>query len=102
MFAVVQKNPNLHREWIILSLTDDRIAKAVKTIERERIQSEASAIFDHFSDRLKIRTEPASLLLAQRSMDDIVSYMVLQGFDVESEIVLRETAEMIGSYLDKK
>ncbi|WP_279306068.1 hypothetical protein [Leptospira ellisii] len=42
------------------------------------------------------------MLLAQRSMDDIVSYMVLQGFDVESEIVLRETAEMIGSYLDKK
>ncbi|AYV54489.1 TetR/AcrR family transcriptional regulator [Leptospira kmetyi] len=101
MLVAAQKNPNLHREWIVLSLTDDKIAKAVKTIEGERIQTEAAGIFNHFAGKIKFRSEPIALTIAQRAMDDIISYMVLQGFDLKNEIVLRETAKMIASYLSE-
>ncbi|AOP34236.1 TetR family transcriptional regulator [Leptospira tipperaryensis] len=96
------KNPKLHRELAVLSLTDEKIAVAVKKIERERIQKEASKLLQHFGGTLELRSEPTSLLIAQRAMDDIVSYMVLHGFDVDPETVLRETALMISSYLLRK
>ncbi|RHX89594.1 TetR/AcrR family transcriptional regulator [Leptospira stimsonii] len=96
------KNPKLHRELAILSLTDEKIAAAVKKIERERIQTEASKLFQYFASKVQLRSEPTSLLIAQRAMDDIISYMVLQGFDVDSETILRETALMISSYLLRK
>ncbi|TGK25325.1 TetR/AcrR family transcriptional regulator [Leptospira stimsonii] len=93
------KNPKLHRELAILSLTDAKIAAAVKKIEKERIQTEASKLLQYFAGKVQLRSEPTSLLIAQRAMDDIISYMVLQGFDVDSETILRETALMISSYL---
>ncbi|PJZ52619.1 TetR/AcrR family transcriptional regulator [Leptospira adleri] len=96
------KNPKLHRELAILSLTDENIAAAVKKIERERIRKEASKLLLHFGGTLELRSEPTRLLIAQRAMDDIVSYMVLHGFDVDPETILRETASMISSYLLRK
>lgn len=102
MLVAAQKNPNLHRELIVLSLTDEKISATIKIIERERIQKEATRLLSYFTGKIQIKTEPVALLIAQRVMDDIVSYIVLQGFDVKNEIVLRESAEMIGSYLLKK
>ncbi len=93
------KNKKLHRELAVLSLTDQTLAIATKKIERERIQKEVLKLLQHFGKNLQLRTEPASLLIAQRAMDDIITYMILQGFDVPDQKILEETALMIGTYL---
>ncbi|WP_244283079.1 TetR/AcrR family transcriptional regulator [Leptospira neocaledonica] len=94
------KNKKLHKEFAILYLADQELSIAVKKIERERIGKEVFKLLEYFGKNLKLRSEPASLLIAQRAMDDIITYMVLQGFDIPDEKILEETAIMIGKYLE--
>ncbi|TGM16269.1 TetR/AcrR family transcriptional regulator [Leptospira selangorensis] len=94
------KNKKLHKEFAILSLADQTLSIAVKKIERERIGTEVFKLIQYFGKNRKLRSEPASFLIAQRAMDDIVTYMVLQGFDIPDDKILEETAIMIGKYLE--
>lgn len=94
------KNKKLHKEFAILSLADQTLSIAVKKIERERIGTEVFKLIQYFGKNRKLRSEPASLLIAQRAMDDIITYMVLQGFDIPDDKILEETAIMIGKYLE--
>lgn len=94
------KNKKLHKEFAILSLSDQALASAVKKIERERIGTEVFKLLQYFGKGRKLRSEPSALLVAQRAMDDIITYMVLQGFDISDEKILEETALMIGRYLE--
>ncbi|PJZ50235.1 TetR/AcrR family transcriptional regulator [Leptospira saintgironsiae] len=94
------KNKKLHKEFAILSLSDQTLAIAVKKIERERIGTEVFKLFEYFGKNRNLRSDPAALLIAQRAMDDIITYMVLQGFDIPDDKILEETALMIGKYLE--
>ncbi|MGJ4787813.1 TetR/AcrR family transcriptional regulator [Leptospira koniambonensis] len=94
------KNKKLHKEFAILSIADQTLANVVKKIERERIGTEVFKLMEYFGKNRKLKSDPAALLIAQRAMDDIITYMVLQGFDIPDDKILEETALMIGKYLE--
>lgn len=102
MHSIALKNKKLHRELEILSLSNDKVSKAIREIEIQRIREELGKLMEHFTlNRLK--GKPDSVFrVVQRTMDDIVSFMVLQGFEIPDEEIFRETAKMIGAYLEKE
>ncbi|TGK02618.1 TetR/AcrR family transcriptional regulator [Leptospira langatensis] len=102
MKKVALENTKLHKEFIILSLSDRSFAAVLKLAEQERIQAELPKIMEYFGDQIIPRSKPAAIYLAQRVMDDITTYMVLQGFSVSDDEILKETALMISSYLERK
>ncbi|TGL60493.1 TetR/AcrR family transcriptional regulator [Leptospira sarikeiensis] len=102
MKKIAKENIKLHKEFAILSLTDPSFGSAVKQVEQERIQVELSKILEYFGSQILLKSKPSSLSVAQRVMDDITTYMVLQGFSISDEEVLEETAVMISGYLGKK
>lgn len=102
MRRIAFENRKLHREFAILSFTDPVFGRAVKQVEKERIEAELAIISGYFGNELISVFKPSSISLVQRVMDDITTHMVLQGFSSPEEEILKETAIMISGYLGQK
>lgn len=98
----IQKNRKLHKEFALLSYTDDNIRKAIQTVEVERTRIEVSKLLKHYGQVLEIDADEAQLIVAHRAMDDIIGHLVFFGSELSEERILKETAKMIARYLTKK
>ncbi|TGM24547.1 TetR/AcrR family transcriptional regulator [Leptospira meyeri] len=95
------KNQKLHKEFFLLSLTDKKFGEVVRENENIRIQSEFQKLISYFKEGKKIKSDPITLLLVQRVIDDITTYATFSNLGDNEEKLIIETSVMIANYLYK-
>ena len=101
-FDIFRTHINIHRDCVIMSLTDDQVRSVYTALERRGEETVVGAFTERFGDRIEVRDAEAARLVIHKTIDEIIQYLLFYEVPVDRDRVFRETARMIARYLEKR
>jgi AcrR family transcriptional regulator len=101
-FDVFNSRLRIHRDCVIMSLTDKQVRSVYTALERRGEETIVSAFIGRFRDRIEVRDSQAMRFVVHKTIDEIVQYLLFYEVPIDPDRVFRETARMIARYLEKR
>jgi AcrR family transcriptional regulator len=101
-FDIFRKHLMMHRDCIIMSLTDDQVRSAYAELERRGEETLVSSFAKRFGDLIDVRDIEAARLVVHKTVDEIIQYLLFYEVEIDRDRIFRETARMIARYLEKR
>lgn len=96
-----QQAPSLHREIMILTLTDTKFNELYNQFRVKKVEPLFEQMMDHFGNRLAIRNKAASMIVIFRTIEEICKHLVFNPSHTDPELIKTEAATMIAQFLNR-
>jgi AcrR family transcriptional regulator len=101
-YDIFRERLNIHRDCVIMSLTDDQIRSVYTGLERRGEETLVGSFLERFGGQIEMRDSEAARLVVHKAIDEIIQYLLFYEVEIDKDRVFRETARMIARYLEKR
>ncbi len=99
---MLARNATLHRETIILALSDASFRGHHHGIQQKTANRIGGLFISRFSGVIRVSDQAAAIFIVYKAIEEIVQYFLFYEVELDEERILHEMTRMIAGYLRSK